>query len=303
MTNPKVIVLLSTYNGERFLDEQLESIFQQVGVSVEVFARDDGSTDSTLRILKKWSERNNLSFFCDGENIGPQRSFLRTLRKSPDAPFYAFADQDDVWKPDKLLQGFQGIGEVSGPALFMSTYDVVDRNLNQLFTRDMHFDVPFTIWSTLMYRCPSGCVMFFNNELKRQVGDSNPEFMRMHDFWVLLTALANRAKIVTINEPLMLYRQHENSTVGFNKGQYLMKLRRLLNSALNNNNERLRQASSFQNEFGSILSDNDNKELSRLLDYRRGFRSRLFLARNPRFQSLSWSKNVLFRISVLLGVF
>ena len=97
----KVVVLLSTYNGEKFLEEQLRSLQGQIGVDVTVLVRDDGSTDNTHAILDEWSKNGFLSWYT-GPNLGPAKSFLDLLCNAPDADYYAFCDQDDVWHKDKV---------------------------------------------------------------------------------------------------------------------------------------------------------------------------------------------------------
>jgi len=94
----KVVVLMSTYNGEKYLEEQLRSIFAQKDVAVEVFARDDGSKDRSLEILKM----NNCA--CEaGDNVGYIDSFMWLIRNAPSSEYYALSDQDDVWDENKLI--------------------------------------------------------------------------------------------------------------------------------------------------------------------------------------------------------
>lgn len=121
---PKIAVLMSTYNGQHFIEEQLQSIFAQKEVSVELFVRDDGSTDNTLQILERWAESHPLHL-TQGQNIGPARSFLELL-STTEAPFYAFADQDDLWDDDKLATGIKAIAGLAEPALYFSDTTLVD---------------------------------------------------------------------------------------------------------------------------------------------------------------------------------
>ena len=98
---PRVAVLLSTHNGEAFLAAQLDSLLAQQGVAVELFARDDGSTDSTRAILTRYGRHwPGLAAVTSGSNLGPAASFLTLLAGAPGGfDFYAFCDQDDVWLP------------------------------------------------------------------------------------------------------------------------------------------------------------------------------------------------------------
>ena len=104
----KVLVLMSTYNGEQYLQQQIDSIITQKNVDVELLVRDDGSTDKTIDILKDYQQKGLLSYYA-GENLKPQLSFLHLLRHAPECKYYAFADQDDVWLEDKLSSGIEAI--------------------------------------------------------------------------------------------------------------------------------------------------------------------------------------------------
>lgn len=92
-----VSVLLSTYNGEKYLREQLDSLLVQQGVDLRIIARDDGSKDTTVEILKEYAGKDTRVSFFEGKNVGPAQSFFDLIMKSPDSDYYAFCDQDDVW--------------------------------------------------------------------------------------------------------------------------------------------------------------------------------------------------------------
>ena len=87
----KVIVLLSTYNGGKYLSEQLDSLVAQKGVDVGILVRDDGSTDTTLSILDEWQEKGLLTWYSSG-NLGPGKSFMDLLKRAPSGAYYAFCD-------------------------------------------------------------------------------------------------------------------------------------------------------------------------------------------------------------------
>ena len=92
----KVVILMSTYNGGRYLENQIESLLNQDGVEVEILARDDGSKDRTLKILEEYKEaKSNFNFYI-GKNLGPAGSFLDLMKHAPEADFYALCDQDDT---------------------------------------------------------------------------------------------------------------------------------------------------------------------------------------------------------------
>ena len=101
-----VLVIISTSNGEKNIERQLDSIFAQVGVDIRVLIRDDKSSDNTVEIVSEYA-RIHPTYRLDimqGENVGFAKSFWLGLSLSGDADYYAFADQDDVWKPNKLIR-------------------------------------------------------------------------------------------------------------------------------------------------------------------------------------------------------
>ena len=109
----RVQVLLSTYNGQKYLKELMDSVLNQDFPNLEILVRDDGSTDKTLHILEKYSGLKNVQIL-QGKNIGVVRSFFALLEASPpDAEYIAFCDQDDVWKEDKVSRAV-GILEKHG---------------------------------------------------------------------------------------------------------------------------------------------------------------------------------------------
>lgn len=296
-----VKVLLSTFNGERYIKEQINSVLNQEGVNVEIIVRDDGSSDSTIKIIE--------SFFDDritiykGENLGPAKSYLDLIKNAGEADYYAFCDQDDVWDKDKLKLAVKKLDliEEKKSALYFSTYEVVDDKLNYLYTRDMNFERDYTLQQTLIFRAPSGCLMVFNKQLRRLIQLSNPQYLRMHDFWVLLVAEAFHSVIIAEPKATMKYRQHEGNTVGTGL-TIIQRTIKIIKSIKYNKNERYKQASSFYNEYSKYLGNNEKRILKKVLRYQKGLRYKLELITDHEFR---WNTvyNLLFWISILLDLF
>ena len=100
---------MSTYNGERYLREQIDSILQQIDVEIELIIRDDGSNDGTVQIIEEYASKYPcISYYC-GDNVGVGKSFMELLKNAPTADYYAFSDQDDVWLKDKLIRAVKAI--------------------------------------------------------------------------------------------------------------------------------------------------------------------------------------------------
>ena len=105
----KVAILLATYNGEKYLREQIDSILKQNGVDLTLYVRDDGSTDGTIDLLKEYVVNTKAVKLDIGKNLGVGNSFMQLLYDCPnDFDFYAFSDQDDIWDENKLYVGGYG---------------------------------------------------------------------------------------------------------------------------------------------------------------------------------------------------
>ncbi|EME3486548.1 glycosyltransferase, partial [Enterococcus faecium] len=132
----RVIVLMSTYNGEKYIREQLDSIFNQKNIAVKVVIRDDGSNDATQSILDEYKKKHNLNWYT-GKNLNAAWSFMELINNAPDSNFYAFADQDDVWDNDKLfiaVEAMKNCGtETNEKAIMYSCPTrLVDEKLNSI---------------------------------------------------------------------------------------------------------------------------------------------------------------------------
>ena len=122
----RCLILLSTYNGEKYLPELLESVLAQKDIYVDILARDDGSTDKTVEILKKYDRVK----VYGGNNLKPAKSFLNLIWKADiNYDYYALCDQDDVWKEEKIISAVKCIENIDKPALYSSAVEVVDKDL------------------------------------------------------------------------------------------------------------------------------------------------------------------------------
>ncbi|MBQ7992949.1 MAG: glycosyltransferase family 2 protein [Solobacterium sp.] len=221
----RVLVLMSTYNGEKYLTEQLDSIFRQNGAEISLLVRDDGSSDGTVGILEKYAESFPL-YIISGENIGPAKSFLELIIRAPEADFYALADQDDVWADDKIKTALQKIGQYDQPALYCSNLTVTDEKLNAVQDLPLPLNVQTDFMSVALD--PGyyfGCTMVFNRKMKMIIEQKgNPGKMIMHDLWLALTA-SYSGILVYDSRSFIRYRNHTgNYTVQRKKNSLSAKL-------------------------------------------------------------------------------
>ena len=297
----KVNVLLSSYNGEKYIEELIRSVLAQEGVDVILTVRDDGSTDKTIDIIRSFND-SRIRLIIGKENLGPAKSFLTLLRDCETADYYAYCDQDDVWLPNKLSVAANMLSD-SKQGLFMSTYDVVDGDLNFKYKRDMDFRT-LKMETTIMYRVPSGCVMVLNNGLRDVINQKMPESIRMHDFWTLLIALGIKADIATTDESLIKYRIHGDNNVGLKPG-FKVKAAKLKTSVTRKKHERYLQAKSLYDCYYDQFDDVTNKMLLEVVNYKKSLSGRFKLAFDRRFREHGHDTyvNFLFVVSVLLGLF
>lgn len=208
----KVQVLMSTYNGERYLKEQLESLFYQKGVEVVLLVRDDGSTDHTLDILNEYQEKGKLEFYT-GENLKPAKSFMNLITKAGGADYYAFCDQDDVWEEIKLIEAIKCLQDQDRPALYMSAAKIVDEDLN--FIKIHHIHTFNTLENAMLKNEAIGCTEVFNAKLLKILQMYQPNFIKMHDSWVCRVAHTIGAYVYVDENAYILYRQHGDNVLGY----------------------------------------------------------------------------------------
>ena len=151
----KVQVLLSAYNGEKYLEEQIRSILAQEHKQLTLLIRDDGSTDHTIDIIKRYADNYENVAYYTGKNLGVQQSFFNLMKHADKtADFYAFADQDDVWMPDKITRAIALLEKESTdlPLLYASETKLVDEHLAELPVKIRKYAVKSNSVNDAMHR-------------------------------------------------------------------------------------------------------------------------------------------------------
>ena len=222
----KITILLSSYNGEKYLKEQLDSLFAQTYKNFQIIVRDDGSTDKTKYILNEYEKNypNKVQIIEDGiGNLGSSKSFMKLLEYSSDCEYVMFCDQDDVWLPNKIELSFQKIKEMEEvhgtdtPLLVFTDLFVVDEKLkilNQSFWNYQKL-IPSVAkyWKKLLAQSIiTGCTIIMNKSAKEVCLPFTLEMM-IHDQWIGVN-VSKYGKIGYLNEQTILYRQHGNNVEG-----------------------------------------------------------------------------------------
>ena len=211
----KVLVLMASYNGEKYIEEQLESLFAQEGVEVSLLVRDDGSTDSTQDILDCWGKTHPVRWYAEG-HLGAKYGFLELVTKalSSDADYFAFCDQDDAWDKDKLQIALTHLqtAEPGNPALYYCGQRLVDEKLQPLSVHKLNKNR--TMPARFVFGDIAGCTGVFNRALAETVAAYKPDYMRMHDLWIMKVCCAVGGQVFVDPEAHIAYRQHGNNVEG-----------------------------------------------------------------------------------------
>ena len=214
---PPVAILLATYNGARFLPDQLDSLVAQT-VPWRLYWRDDGSTDGTVPLMTAFlaGPAVGRAEHVPGSpgRIGPTRTFMTLLRAAaPTGATVAFADQDDVWLPEKLARGLAGLAPHAGPALYCSRQYLVDAELRPLAVSAPLRTAP-DFPAALAQNIATGCTVMLNPAAAQLIAGSQPPTATLHDWWSYLLVSAAGGALVVDATPTVKYRQHGSNVVG-----------------------------------------------------------------------------------------
>lgn len=214
----RIHILMSTYNGERFIAEQIQSIQAQTVTNWQLLIRDDGSTDRTPELIADFAAQDDRIHFINAderENLGVIKNFFTLVKHAP-ADVYFFSDQDDIWLPDKLALTLAAAKayDASQPLMVYTDLKVVDQALkvqheSMIRTQSHHANTQLV--QELTENTVTGGTAMINHalaELWQQTDD-----LIMHDWYLALLAAA-MGQLVYVDQPTELYRQHDNNVLG-----------------------------------------------------------------------------------------
>jgi len=220
-TFPEVAILLCTFQGQRFLHEQLASIESQSLKAWTLLVSDDGSSDNTLDILQEYQKA-----WCRGQlnlQSGPRQGFAAnflslTCQADIKTDFYAYADQDDIWEAEKLERAVNWLKTIPAdvPALYCSRTRLVDEE-NRTLGFSPLFKRPPCFANALMQNIGGGNTMVFNHATRKLLCQAGKDIeVVSHDWWAYIFVSACGGKVHYDPYPSVRYRQHENNLVGCN---------------------------------------------------------------------------------------
>ncbi len=274
---PIIQILLSTYNGEKYLREQLDSFLAQKNFEqCSVLIRDDGSTDGTREILREY-ERLERFTVCYGENRGVTGSYGWLLEHSDDeCKYFAFSDQDDVWLPDKLSVAQRMVEQVSSeekPILFASRSQIVDETLKQIGSSVLPVQGASFYNAMVQNVCP-GHTQVFNRPMQKLLRQGDISQAHVVDWWTYLLA-SGVGEVVFSEEFTVLHRQHAGNAVGYQINFLRQFCRRLRRMHSNEAAQITRQLAGFALDYKQLLPEEYRVELERFLACQEHFFSRL----------------------------
>ena len=282
LEQPKITILLSTYNGAKYLKNQIDSLMSQSYDDFRIIARDDGSSDESYAILKSYDK---IEIVDSRQNLGAKGNFAELLEyavKHTDAEFFMFCDQDDIWEPEKVEKSLQKMQELEKfypdtPLLVHTDLHVVDENLHLLDNSFWHYQnldpSKDSLNRALMQNIVTGCTMMINRKLALLSFPIANEAI-MHDWWIALVA-TQFGKIGFLDEQTMMYRQHSNNDTGAKKfnTQFILKCIKELQEI--NFDKHIAQATAFLNRFQDQL----DPDALRMLEAFTTIKSRSFFQR------------------------
>lgn len=307
---PRTFILLSTHNGASYLQAQLDSLLAQTHENWVLYWRDDASCDETVELLTEFAqavgEDRCVRVAEPPGRLWPAASFLTILRAALPAigrgDFVAFADQDDVWLPDKLGRGLSALTNVekATPALYCARLNVVDAELRHL-TETSIAGEKCGFPASLTQNIATGCTIMLNHRAAELIAASHPPAASPHDWWCYLVVTAAGGRVFVDDALVALYRQHRGNFIGVP----LSRTRRAI--AAVRRGPGIFMAVFRQHLAAFIAQPELTTDATRamILDLHRalqgGPRQRLRVLMMPGLRRQSWLETLLFRFWFLIG--
>lgn len=263
---PRVAVLMSSYNGEKYIEQQIESILRQTYSNIVLYVRDDGSSDHTRSILEKYHDNKEL-ILIKGENLGYINSFFALLKECEKADYYAWCDQDDIWVPEKIERAVwwlerdkkcnQEKSEV--PVLYFSSYDYYDENMNFQKHGLIHQRGP-SFANSLLDCISLGFNSVFNHRARVYMTEKTPMYCCGHDWWTYMICAAFGRVLYDKDFYSVKYRRLEQSVSPGGKNFIALQIWRFKKFFLNNYFTKIRkQLVEFSELYMKDMTDEDKK--------------------------------------------
>jgi len=298
----RVNVLLPTYNGVRYLHEQLQSIETQTLPVAQITVRDDGSTDGTDVLVREWAEGHANIRWLQGPRLGAVNSFFALLESCGDeCDYFAFSDQDDVWLPDKIERAVVSLGRdgTEEPAMYCSRVEYVDESLGHIGYSRIPKKIDFM--NALVENVATGCTVVLNRSARNLIRKRVPQKTLMHDWWCYLVVSAF-GRVVFDERPGIKYRQHAGNAIGGTSSRIELFRQGITRFARRPPRVSLSdQAIEFSRCFGDGLTQQKRRILDRFLTVRGNLWARLCYNAAMDVRRQSWVDTATLRTMILMG--
>jgi len=303
----RVLILLSAYNGQQYLAEQLDSLVCQKGVDVHILLRDDGSTNpDSLFLVRSYISRGYPLTLIEGKNEGFSMSFSILMEEAyahfQGYDYYAFCDQDDVWLEDKLLAAVSQLDAVCAfsnikPIAYCSYTTLVDKNLHVIRGGRNDGAVKMTKQNCLLQSYATGCTMVFNRMALQLYVSHMPSELYAHDM-MLYQMCMYLGKVIYDRNSYILYRQHGNNQIGTSNFWGRMKKR----MAYKKHRGTLElQSRRFLALYKDVLSLDDIAIISKLAFYKNNVFGRFALLFDKTMRYSTFEANFFFFLKIIRG--
>lgn len=296
----EIAVLMSTYNGDKYLEKQLQSIAAQTVINnLTLYIRDDGSRDDTFNIINAWKDRINIVLYKE-KNAGPAKSFWNLLMNSEiKADYYAFCDQDDIWDEDKLERGIEKLKK--NIQLYACNCRIINENDAIIVEKRVSGMPNMDIQRLFISGCTQGCSMIFTDELRRYVKGLNIKCVPMHDLIIMLYARCI-GTICWDDKPHFGYRVHSGNVVAKANKTQIQKMKTTLWNWKNSSENSMSIVADELISNCKNLSFDDYKYLTCVRDYKKNFFHKCTLLFNTKRRDVGNRAALSYKIRVFLNL-
>ena len=301
MDNKKVAVIMSTYNGEKFIKEQLDSILNQTYKNLEVVVRDDGSKDKTVEIVKEYMKKYPNIVLHEGENLGFIKSFFELLTLA-EADYYAYADQDDVWMENKIELAVNSLNVLDDtkPNMAFGNSDYYDEEMKFMSAGPKNKKVSFL--KALFSCCGQGMTMTVNKKTRDMIIDNTPKTCFFHDWWTYLVCIG-LGNVAYDNVTTVKYRRRKENATSEGQGYFRLLAWRIKHLLVGDGMKDIKQQMiNFREYYYYQLSDENKKILKLFSEKENSFSlvmKKFFYPKRFRDNLLD---DIMLRIIFLMGV-
>lgn len=283
----KVLILLSSYNGEKFIKQQINSILNQQDVKTYILVRDDGSNDNTVQIIKNIQKQHPKRIeIIEGKNIGYKKSFTSLCSRAPRKfDYYAFSDQDDFWQPQKISNAIKCLeyDNSNSIKLYASTVNITDENLNFIYKKDISNFVN-SLGSSLSRIRLAGCTYVFNVGALNLIRNFNyshvpDKIMPSHDGLLMVLCQAVNGYVFIDQNSYILHRRRAESVTSGGNG-LIKRIKIEKDMIFKHKNDKLYLVKYLKENYSNQMSKETLKLINLIEEYPSSFKKHINLLFN-----------------------